>query len=50
MSEKYTATIENDYFTRQKNYWKVTIETNDLNNLNNIASAINLIKSKERGE
>ena len=46
MTEKYTATITNDYYYFHKKYWKITIEANSLNELNNICSAINLIKNK----
>jgi len=45
MTEKYTAIITNDHYTFHKKYWKITIEANSLNELNNICSAINLIKN-----
>ena len=47
MTEKFNATIDNDCYTISDKYWKVTIETNNLNVLNNICSALNLIKNKE---
>ena len=47
MTEKFNATIDNDCYTPSYKYWKVTIETNNLNVLNNICSALNLIKNKE---
>ena len=49
MTDKYKATIDNGYFTTSAKYWKVTIEANNLNDLHNICSAINLIR-KGKGD
>ena len=48
MTERYEAIISNDYYNYHKKYWKVKVETNDINTLNNICSALNLIKQKEK--
>ena len=44
MTDRFKATMDSDYFTNSPKYWKVTIEANSLKELNNICSAINLIR------
>lgn len=44
MTDTYKAVMDNGYYSNYKKYWKVTIEANDLNELNNVCSAINLIR------
>lgn len=45
MTDKYCATMENNVHIGRQDYWKVNIEANSLNELNNICSALNLIKN-----
>lgn len=45
MTDTFRAVMSNDYFSHQKKHWRVTIEANNLNDLNNICSAINLIRN-----
>lgn len=47
MSDKFTAVMTNDYFTTSPKYWKVTIETNDLNTLNKVCNVLNWLREKE---
>lgn len=49
MTDNFKATMDNDYYTTSPRYWKVTIEANNLNDLHNICSAINLIR-KGKGD
>ena len=47
MTERFKAVIDNDYLDFSKEYYKVTIEANDLNVLNRVVGAIHFV---ERGE
>lgn len=47
MSDKFTAVMDNDYFTTSEKYWKVTVECNDLNTLNQVCSVLNWLREKE---
>lgn len=50
MTDNFKAVMDNDkYYPNSPKYWKVTIETNNLNDLHNICSAINLIR-KGKGD
>lgn len=45
MTDKYYATMDSNYFTNSPKYWKVKVEANSLSELNNICSALNLIRT-----
>lgn len=44
MSDKYEASMDNNYHSFDENYWEVTIKANSLNNLRNVCNAINLLR------
>ena len=46
MTDKYIAKMDSGHYNYVDEYWEVEIKANDLNVLNNICSAINLIKNK----
>lgn len=44
MSDKYEASMDNNYHSFDKDYWEVTVKANSLNNLSNVCNAINLLR------
>lgn len=44
MMDNFKATMDSGYYSNSKRYWKVTIEANDLDELNNLVAAINTQK------
>ena len=50
MSDKFTAVMDNDRYDFDKGAWKVRIECNDLNTLQRICGALNLLREKEDSE
>lgn len=48
MSEKFKAVIDNDYFTTGDKYWRVTIEANNLNTLNEICNVLHFMNKNRK--
>ena len=44
MSDKYEASMDNNYHSFDKDYWEVTVKANSLNNLGNVCNAIDLLR------
>lgn len=44
MTDRYEAKMDNNYFISSEQYWEVMIKANSLNGLNNVCSAINLLR------